>query len=91
MVRSMERAASLGQTTAHMKETLSTTTSKVSVFITGAIKEFTEATGRTTKWKAGVFSSGLMAESTKGSISMIRKKDKEHSTGPTVANMRVLG
>jgi hypothetical protein len=67
MVKSMVRVASPGQTTAHMKVTLSTTISKALVFITGAIKEFTRATGRTTRWKVGVFSSGPMAESTRGS------------------------
>jgi hypothetical protein len=61
----MERVASLGQIIAHTKVTLLTTTSKALVFITGAIKEFTEATGRITRWKGGVFSSGLMVGSTK--------------------------
>ena len=67
------------------------TTSKESVYTTGATREYTEVTGRITKWRAEECLNGLTVEDTRDSMWMIKKKVRVLSTGPMDVNTRVRG
>ena len=80
-----------GLTAAPMKATLSTIISKVKVSITGAIKEFSVVTGKTTRWKVTEYFSGLMGVDTKATMLMIKKRATACSFGLTVASTTANG
>lgn len=91
MDRNMVQASLLGKTAVHTMEHFITTILKVTVFIIGAINEYTKVTGKTTKWKAKVNLNGQMAESIMASTMMIRRKAKVFFTGQMVENTKVNG
>ena len=49
------------------------------------------ATGRTIRWRATAYSHGPMADATKESILMTKKRAEELSSGLMEENMRVIG
>jgi len=91
MDRSTDQGSLLGRTEVLTTEHFTTTILKVTVFIIGAIKEYTRVTGRTIKWKAKANLNGLMAESTMASIMTTRRKAKASFSGRMVENTKGSG
>ena len=74
-----------------ISETLKKIIFKETESIIGQTEEFSKDLGTTTKWKAKVFSLGLMAEDTKETTKMTRKKETGPSFGLMVDNTKVDG
>jgi hypothetical protein len=89
--RSTDQGSLLGRTEVLTTEHFTTTILKVTVFIIGAINEYTKVTGKTIKWKAKANLNGQMAESIMASTMMIRRKAKVFFTGQMVENTKVNG
>merc|ERR1719331_3751926 len=66
-------------------------TSKAKESIIGPMDVNTMVNGKIIRWKAMVFSRGLMADAMKVPTSTIRKKVMETSTGPMDVNTKVAG
>merc|ERR1711935_824711 len=90
-VKSTEKVNSLGLMEAHTMENLSRITSKAKESIIGPTAVSMMDSGKIIRWKAMVFSRGLMAEGMKVLMSTIRRKDKETSTGQMDVNTKVAG
>jgi hypothetical protein len=60
-------------------------------FISGQMVDSTADSGGITKWKAEVFSPGLIIEDMKVSTMMTKKKDMECSSGLMVVDMKESG
>jgi hypothetical protein len=91
MERNMDRVVSFGQTVARTKVNFTTTILKEWGSITGVTKEYTKVSGKTTKWKAKVFSLGQMGALIKEIIKMIKRRVRVYLHGLTVANMMARG
>ena len=74
-----------------ISETLKKIIFKETESIIGQTEEFSKDLGTTTKWKAKVFSRGLMAEDTKETTKMTRKKETGPSFGLMADNTKVDG
>ena len=74
-----------------MMATFSKTTSMVPVNIGGPTEESTMVSGSTIKWKAKVLLHGVTVGDMSETILMIKRMDKEHSSGQMVENILANG
>lgn len=89
--KSTEKENSLGLMVAHIKEILMTTTSKVTAFTTGVIRESMSANGKTIKWKALESSIGQMVVRTMEHTSTTKKRVMASFAGPMAVSTKVPG
>ena len=78
----MDRVVSFGQTVARTKVNFTTTILKEWGSITGVTKEYTKVSGKTTKWKAKVFSLGQIGALIKEIIKMIKRRVRVYLPKP---------
>ena len=91
MERNMDLEGLLGRMEVRTMGSLKRTIYKDRALTTGLMEGCSSAPGSITKWKVPELSRGLMAGSTRANMSMIRKRVRAPSTGPTAENTKEAG